>query len=361
MAIKPGPLEGVGRVTMRVLVTGNHGYIGLVLTKMLRDVGHTVVGLDNNLFKACVYGKWEDTTPTLTKDIRDLTLHDVKNCDAVIHLAGLSNDPLGDLNPKLTIEINHRASVRLARLSKEAGVSRFLFSSSCSTYGASGDDLLDESSELNPVTPYGISKVLVERDVSALADETFSPTFLRNSTAYGVSPFLRFDLVLNNLVAWAHTSGTIRLKSDGSPWRPVVHIEDISRAFMVILNAPADRIHNEIFNIGITSENYRIRDLAEIVADTVPGCEISFAPNAGPDERNYRVNCDKIRNVLPEFKPEWTARKGARELYSCYQTYGLALDDFEGPRYRRIDHLRQLLREKKVDEDLRWRENQESF
>jgi nucleoside-diphosphate-sugar epimerase len=355
VAIKPGTLEGVGRLTMRVLITGNHGYIGSVLTKMLKDVGHTVVGVDNNLFMACVYGKWEDATPTLTKDIRDLTLRDVKGFDAVIHLAGLSNDPLGDLNPDLTMEINHRASVRLAQLSKKAGISRFLFSSSCSTYGASGDDLLDENSELNPVTPYGISKVLVERDVSTLADETFSPTFLRNSTAYGVSPFLRFDLVLNNLVAWAYTSGTIRLKSDGSPWRPVVHIEDIARAFMVILDAPIDLIHNETFNIGVTSENYRVRDLAEIVADTVPGCEISFAPHAGPDQRNYRVNCDKIRNILPDFKPEWTARRGAKELYHWYRKTGLALEDFEGPRYRRIDHIMQLIHDKKLDETLHWR------
>jgi nucleoside-diphosphate-sugar epimerase len=351
-------MEGL---TMQILVTGNHGYIGSILTKMLKDAGHRVIGVDNNLFMACVYGEWEDTTPTLVKDIRDLTLHDVKNVDAVIHLAGLSNDPLGDLNPELTMEINHHASVRLARLSKEAGVPRFLFSSSCSTYGASGDDLLDENSELNPVTPYGISKVLVERDVTALADETFSPTFLRNSTAYGVSPFLRFDLVLNNLVAWAYTSGTIRLKSDGSPWRPIVHIEDISRAFMAILNAPTDHIHNEVFNIGITSENYRIRDLAEIVSDTVPGCEISFAPDAGPDQRNYRVNCDKIRRVLPDFKPVWTAAKGARELYRWYQYCGLALEDFEGPRYRRIDHIQQLRQDRKLDEHLRWRQKQESF
>lgn len=339
---------------MRVLVTGHHGYIGAVLTPMLVGAGHEVVGLDSDLFTTCTYGDWQDNVPSIRKDVRDVTPEDVKGFDAVLHLAGLSNDPLGDLNPGLTMEINHRASVRLAELAKAAGVQRFVFSSSCSNYGAGGDDMLDETSAFNPVTPYGQSKVLVEQDVARMADADFSPTFLRNATAYGVSPLLRFDLVLNNLVAWATTTGQIMMKSDGTPWRPIVHIEDISRAFLAVLEAPREAIHNEAFNVGRTSENYRVRELALIVKDTVPGCEVSFAPGAGPDLRNYRVNCDKIERVLPNFQPQWDARKGAQELYESYKRIGLALDDFEGPRYKRIAHIKRLLGEGMLDENLRW-------
>ncbi len=339
---------------MRVLVTGHHGYIGTVLTPLLTQAGHEVVGLDSDLYAACVYGDWEDTIPSIHKDIRDVELADLKGFDAVLHLAGLSNDPLGDLNPDLTEQINYHASVQLAELAKKAGVERYIFSSSCSNYGAAGDDMLDEHSTFNPVTPYGKSKVMVEQEVSRMADKNFHPTFLRNATAYGVSPFLRFDLVLNNLVAWAYTTGKIYMKSDGTPWRPIVHIEDISRAFVAALNAPVDVIHNEAFNVGRTSDNYRIRELAEIVAETVPGCEVSFAPNAGPDKRNYRVNCDKIQQVLPEFKPQWDARRGAKELYTSYCKLGLDLDDFEGPRYKRIAHIKQLLSDGSLTNDLRW-------
>jgi nucleoside-diphosphate-sugar epimerase len=342
---------------MRVLLTGHHGYIGAILAPMLLEAGHKVVGLDSDLFYSCTYGDWKESIPSIRKDIRDVELEDVKGYDAVLHLAGLSNDPLGDLNPDLTLEINHRASVRLAELAKQAGVQRFIFSSSCSNYGAAGDIILDESSAFNPVTPYGRSKVLVEQDVSRLADSSFSPTFLRNATAYGVSPFLRFDLVLNNLTAWALSTGKVYLKSDGSPWRPIVHIEDISRAFLAVLHAPLDKVHNEAFNVGQTSENYRVRELAQIVAETVPGCEVSFAPDAGPDKRNYRVNCDKIQRVLPEFKPKWTARKGAQELFESYKNLGIALEDFEGPRYKRIAHLRELLDGQEIDLRLRWTAN----
>lgn len=343
---------------MRVLVTGHHGYIGAILTPMLVKAGHDVVGLDSDLFTACTYGEWEDPVPSIRKDVRDVQVGDLDGFDAVLHLAGLSNDPLGDLNPDLTLEINFRASLRLAQLSKEAGVRRFVFSSSCSNYGAAGDDMLDETSAFNPVTPYGQSKVLVEQEVSKLADDHFSPTFLRNSTAYGVSPFLRFDLVLNNLVAWAYTTGKIMMKSDGTPWRPIVHIEDISRAFLAVIDAPIEKIHNEAFNVGQTSENYRVRELAQIVAETVPGCEVSFAPGAGPDKRNYRVNCDRIQQVLPAFKPQWTARKGAKELYDSYQRLGLALEDFEGPRYKRIAHIKMLLEEQALTPALRWAKEQ---
>ncbi len=339
---------------MRVLVTGHHGYIGAVLVPMLAEAGHQVIGLDSDLFKNCTYGDFEDNVPSIRKDIRDVEIDDLRGTDAVVHLAGLSNDPLGDLNPDLTMEINHRASVRLAEQAKQAGVQRFIFSSSCSNYGAAGDDILDENSPVNPVTPYGLSKVLVEQDVAKLANAAFSPTFLRNATAYGVSPYLRFDLVLNNLVAWAFTTGEIYMKSDGSPWRPIVHIEDISRAFLAALHAPIGLVHNQVFNVGQTSENYRVLELAEIVAEIVPGCRISFAPGAGPDKRNYRVNCDRIQQVLPEFQPQWSARRGAQELFESYRKHGLALEDFEGPRYKRIAHIKEFLSTGRLDPSLRW-------
>jgi nucleoside-diphosphate-sugar epimerase len=339
---------------MRVLVTGNHGYIGAILTRMLTDSGHAVVGLDNDLYLSCMYGSWENTLPTIRKDIRDVEAQDLKGFEAIIHLAGLSNDPLGDLNPQLTYEINYQASARLARLAKQAGVFRFLFSSSCSNYGAAGDDFLTEESAFNPVTPYGKSKVMVEEDVAQLSDDNFCPTFLRNATAYGVSPFLRFDLVLNNLVAWAYTTGKVYLKSDGSPWRPIVHIEDISRAFLAVMAAPAELVNNIAFNVGQTSENYRVRELAQIVSEVVPNCELEFAPEAGPDKRNYRVNCDKIKTVLPNFSPQWTARKGAEELLKSYQETGITLDEFEGPKYKRIAHIKNLIESKEIDRSLRW-------
>lgn len=339
---------------MRVLVTGHNGYIGTVLTPLLVAHGHEVVGLDTDYFEACTFGDGMPDVPTVRKDLRDVQASDLQDFDAVLHLGGLSNDPLGDLNPDLTAEINHAASVRLARLAKEAGISRFIFSSSCSNYGAAGEDFVDEESEFNPVTPYGVSKVQVEQDVTKLADANFSPTFLRNATAYGVSPRLRFDLVLNNLVAWAYTTGLVYLKSDGSPWRPIVHIEDISRAFIAVLHAPRELVHNEAYNVGRTEENYQIRDIARIVVDVVPNSRLEFAPDAGPDKRTYRVNCDKILQTLPEFDPQWTARRGAEELLAAYQEIGLSLDEFEGPRYKRVAHIKQLQAEGRLDQHLRW-------
>jgi nucleoside-diphosphate-sugar epimerase len=340
---------------MRILLTGHAGYIGTVMVPMLVAAGHDVVGLDSGLFAGCTFVGGIVPVPEIGKDVRDVEARDLEGVDAIIHLAGLSNDPLGNLNPALTYEINHAASVRLAGLAKTVGVERFLFSSSCSNYGAAGDALMTEDAALQPLTPYADSKVRVEQDVARLADHRFSPVFLRNATAYGVSPRLRFDLVLNNLVAWAFTTGRVLIKSDGTPWRPIVHIEDIGRAFLAVLDAPREVTHNQAFNVGATEENYRIRDLAEIVRETVPGSVIEFAKDGGPDPRCYRVDFSKINRVLPEFKPRWTARQGAQELYDAYRKVGLALEDYEGPRYKRIDHLQQLLAEGRLDPDLRWR------
>jgi len=341
---------------MRVLVTGHNGYVGTVLVPMLVKAGHDVVGLDTNLYQAATFGEENSTVavPAIQKDVRDVTHADIDGFDAILHLAGLSNDPLGDLNPELTYEINHQASVRLAEIAKELGVERYIFSSSCSNYGAGVDDWLTEESAFNPVTPYGKSKVMVEQDVAKMADDNFSPTFLRSATAYGVSPRLRFDLVINNLTAWAYTTGLVYLKSDGTPWRPVVHIEDMALAFVAALHAPRELIHNEAFNVGRPEENYRIRELAEIVAEVVPNSRVEFAEGASPDKRNYRVDSSKIARTLPEYKPQWTARRGAQELYEAYQRVGLQVEEFEGPRYRRIDHIKMLMAEGRLDDRLRW-------
>jgi nucleoside-diphosphate-sugar epimerase len=339
---------------MRVLLTGHLGYIGTVLTPMLLERGHDVVGLDSDLYRRCTFheGGMREVE-WIRKDVRDAVPADVQGFDAVLHLAGLSNDPLGDFNPEVTFDINHLASTRLARLARQAGVERFVFSSSCSNYGAGGSDWLTESSPFNPVTPYGQSKVRAEADIAALADETFTPVFLRSATAYGVSPRLRFDLVLNNLVAWAFTTGLVYLKSDGGAWRPLVHVEDIARAFCAVMEAPRDKVHGEAFNVGVTADNLQIRDVAKIVCEVVPESRLELAAGASNDERCYRVNCDKLQQTLPEYHPRWTVRRGAEELYAAYREHGLERGDFEGPKFQRIAHIEKLLQEGLLAESLR--------
>jgi nucleoside-diphosphate-sugar epimerase len=325
------------------------------MVPLLRRAGHDVVGLDSDFYAASTFNDGIASVPHLRGDIRDVAVSELTGFDAIIHLAALSNDPLGNLNPELTYDINHRGTVHLAETAKRAGVKRFLFSSSCSNYGAaSGDALLTEEAAFNPVTPYGRSKVLAEQDLHKLADAAFCPVLMRSATAYGVSPRIRFDLVLNNLTAWAVTSGRILIKSDGTPWRPVVHAEDISRAFIAALEAPEASVHGQAFNVGQTSENYRVRELAECVRRTVPGCEIEYAADASPDTRNYRVNCDKVARVLPAFQPRWTIARGAKELYDAFVSRALKVEDFEGPRYRRIDRIKTLLAEGRLDSWLRW-------
>ena len=337
---------------MRVLVTGHAGYIGTRLVPMLLERGHDVVGIDSDLYEDCTFTGELADIPSLNKDIRSVEKDELEGYDAIIHLAGLSNDPLGDYRPELTRDINYKAAVHIAKLAKEAGVSRFLFASSCSNYGAAGSHFLGETAEFNPVTPYGESKVLVEQALSKLADDTFTPTFLRASTAYGVSPRLRFDLVLNNLTAWAFTQGLVYLKSDGSPWRPIVHIDDIALAYIAVMNADRQLVHNKGFNVGSTNENYQIRDLATIVKDVVPGCKIEYAPNAGPDKRCYRVDCNLLARTLHEYKPQWTALQGVEELYQAYKTAGLTIDQVEGEKFNRIAHIKQLIAQGRLDENL---------
>lgn len=343
---------------MRILMTGNLGYIGTVAVPVFQEGGHEVTGLDADLYRSCTFGPklgQAGEIKTIRMDIRDVTPDVMKGYDAVVHYAGLSNDPLGNLNPELTYDINYRATVSLARAAKAAGVPRFVFSSSCSNYGAAGENIIDENGAFNPVTPYGRSKVMAEQELATLADSQFSPVFMRSSTAYGVSPRLRFDLVLNNLTAWAYTTGDILLKSDGTPWRPIVHIEDIARAFRAVVEAKRDVVHLEAFNVGNTVENYRILELAKIVEEVVPGTKIRFSEGAGPDLRCYRVNCDKLARTFPHAKPRWTARLGAEELYSAYKALDLKAEDFEGIRYQRVAHLKSLLTARTLADDLRWR------
>jgi len=340
---------------MRVLVTGHHGYIGSVLAPALRDAGHDVVGLDAFYFRGCDFGEDTELEPALALDLRDVRPADLEGLDAVVHLAALSNDPLGDLNLDWTFAINRDGAIALARAAKEAGVRRFVFASSCSMYGAAaGDALLAEDAPLHPLTPYADSKIAAEEALQELAGDGFAPVAMRNATVYGVSPRLRLDVVLNNLVAWAHTTGAIRLQSDGSSWRPLVHVRDVARATTALLEASEDAVCGEAFNIGSGAQNYRIRELAEIVRECLPSCQITYAEGASSDPRSYRVDFSKFESAFPECRFEWTAERGADELVRAYETVGLTFDEFQGHRYIRLGRLTRLLEAGALDEDLRW-------
>lgn len=340
---------------MRILITGHKGFIGTAMVPYLQSLGHAVRGIDSDLYRNSTYGPPPTPVEEIIKDVRDIEPADLEGIEAIVNLAALSNDVLGDLNPEITYDINYRAGVRLAGMAKDLGIGRYVFASSCSMYGATaGEQALDETAKFNPVTAYAKSKVLLESEVSQMASDGFSPTFMRNATAYGVSPRIRFDVVINNLTAWAFTTGHVHMKSDGTPWRPVVHIEDISRAVAAVLAAPREKVHNEAFNVGRNSENFQIRELAGFVAETIPGSEISFAEGAGPDTRNYRVNFDKYEQAFPDFPLQKDARAGTREICEAYRRIGLGREDYEGPRYKRIAQLKSLIASGQLDENLRW-------
>ncbi len=339
---------------MKILVSGHSGYIGQVMVPLLQRAGHQVTGLDTFFYEGCQFDGSPSGFEEIRKDHRDVTAAELEGFDAVVCLAALSNDALGDLDPDLTHDINHRSTVRFAELAKQAGVGRFVFSSSCSLYGAQGDDYLTEGGNLNPVTPYGVAKVKVEEDLARLASDDFITTYMRNATAYGLSPSLRIDLVVNNLTAYAYTTGEVLMKSDGMPWRPLVHIEDISRAFLAVLEAPADVVNNQAFNVGRTEENYRVREVAELVREVVPDCRLEFADGASPDLRNYRVDFTKIHEALPGFQPVWTVRKGIEELYAAYRSHGLTQEEFTSSKYLRIKTILDHRSAGRLDDRLRW-------
>ena len=345
---------------MRVLVAGDRGYIGAVLVPFIRAAGHEVDGLDVGLYEGCDLGPApEDLNGRPPQDMRDTQPGWLSGYDAVICLAALSNDPLGDLNRDATFSVNLDGTLDLARAARQAGVPRFLFSSSCSLYGAGGSAAVAEDGDMLPVTPYGETKVVAERELALLADDSFSPTYLRNATAYGASPRLRLDIVANNLTAVAMTTGEVKMQSDGSPWRPMVHIEDISRAFLAMLEAPRELVHNEAFNVGRTEDNVQIRQIAEMVREAVPGSAVSFAEGAGPDIRNYRVDFGKLHSTFPDLNMRWSVRDGIDELAAAYDKYGLTYEDFTSSRYVRLRRIRELLDSGLVDEMLRRQTDQQ--
>jgi nucleoside-diphosphate-sugar epimerase len=340
---------------LRVLVTGHHGYVGSIVAPLLREAGHDVVGLDTYYYRGCDLGSAEEFQPALSMDVRDVGAEELEGFDAVVHLAALSNDPLGDLNPGWTYSINRDGAISLARAAREAGVRRFVFASSCSMYGAAeGDTALDEDAPLRPLTPYAESKVSAEAAIRELAEGDFSPISMRNATVYGASPRLRLDIVLNNLIAWAHTTGAIRLESDGSSWRPLIHVRDLARATLAVLDAPDDVVRGRALNIGSAEQNYRIRRLAEVVHERLPECKITFAEGASPDPRSYRVDFSRFEAAFPDFRFEWTAERGADELAHAYEAAGLTLEQFQGHRFIRLGQLTRLLDQGSLDDGLRW-------
>lgn len=340
---------------MRVLVTGHSGYVGVVMTRILREAGHDVTGLDTGYYDGCDLNPFKDPTPSIRRDVRDVTAEDVDGFDAIIHLAALSNDPLGHLNPSLTGDINLAATVRMAKLAKAAGAERFIFASSCSLYGASDTSKpLDETAKTVPLTPYARTKIESETELSKLADDNFSPIYMRNATCYGASPRLRADVVLNNLVCWATLTGKVRLESDGRSWRPLLHVEDMSRAFTAMLAAPREKVHNEPFNIGLNEHNYIIRDVAQIVCDTVPGSTVEFAEGASADARSYRVDFTKLATTLPDFKFLWDAEKGAKQVYDAIRNSDMDEQIFLGRRHIRLNQLEHLMKTHQINDDLKW-------
>jgi len=343
---------------LRVLITGDRGYIGTIMVRYLAARGHEVTGLDTDYYFDGDFGFPPNGYRRLKKDIRDVAVEDLVGFDAVMHLAALSNDPVGSLREEWTYDINYEGSVKLARLAKEAGIRRFLYSSSCSMYGAAEGDMLTEEAPLRPVTAYAVSKVRTEEALANLADADFAPTFMRNATAYGVSPRLRVDIVLNNLVGWAVTTGKIRILSDGTPWRPIVHVEDIAQAFALVLEAPHAVVSDQAFNIGSNDQNYQVRELAAIVAKVATNCSVEYAGEAGPDPRNYRVDFSKFARAFPAFQPAWDALKGARQLYEAYRAEGLTPESFQGRKYIRLNQIRHLLDTGQLDSSLRWRKGQ---
>jgi nucleoside-diphosphate-sugar epimerase len=341
---------------MNVLITGTEGYLGCLLAPLLMEKGFQVTAVDTGFYKSgWLYNGVSATAKILNKDIRHVTAEDLQGIDAIVHMAELSNDPTGQLAPHITYEINHKGSVRLAKLAKQVGVRRFIYMSSCSVYGVASDDgFTDEECPVNPQTAYAECKVLVERDVQSLADDHFSPTFLRNSTAFGASPRMRFDIVLNNLAGLAWTIKEIKMTSNGTPWRPLVHALDIAKAILCVLEAPRDMIHNQIFNVGDTAHNYRVREIAEVIAETFPGCSLSFGTQ-GADNRSYRVSFEKINTQLPGFKCDWDIRRGAQQLYNLFQRIDLTRDVFEYRGFTRLKQLEYLIRTQQLDANFFWR------
>lgn len=338
----------------KVLVTGDNGYIGSVLCKSLLNEGFDVVGIDSDFFADCIFLPRDYEIKHIRKDVREINKQDLEGMDHVIHLAALSNDPLGALNPELTRQINYLASVRLARLSKDAGVKRFVFSSSCSVYGFS-ENFVNEEGDLNPATAYAKSKIDSEKEISKLADQNFSPIFLRNATVYGISPMLRVDLVANNLAAWGFTTGRIKIMSDGTPWRPLIHVQDLCRAFIAVLKSPRDKVHNQVFNVGQNSENYMVRQIAEAVKEAVPNCSIEFSDKPSIDSRTYRVDFSKLKNTLGKyFRPTWDIKEGAEDIYNAYKEVQLTSSDFLGSRYTRLKHIENLLNSGRLNNSLFW-------